>query len=107
MFFYLQSVHFLSMNEIYQILFPALTALTLGYPLGGLIGDTLFKYSKKGRVIASMSGISLSIVFLVFSFQVTNTKGSGFTLLMMLTGFLWLWKDPISSQWCLALLYRN
>jgi len=29
-FFYLQSVHFLSVNETYRILFPALTALTLG-----------------------------------------------------------------------------
>ncbi len=91
---YLQNYHSLTTEEIYTVLFPALTALTLGYPLGGMIGDGLFRKSRRGRVITSVIGIALSMLFLLLSFQIGNVRGTLFILLMMFTGLFMALERP-------------
>jgi MFS transporter, Spinster family, sphingosine-1-phosphate transporter len=91
---FLQNVHGLTVEEIYFILFPALTALTLGYPIGGLIGDHLFKISRRGRVVISLIGVALSILFLLLSFLMTSFRGTPFILMMMFTGLFMALERP-------------
>jgi len=94
MFQHLQDTHGMLTEEIYFILLPALTALTLGYPIGGLIGDGLFTVSRRGRVIMSLLGIALSIVFLLLSFQTINTQGMFFLVMMILNGLFMALERP-------------
>jgi MFS family permease len=91
---YLQESHSLLTDDIYRILFPSLTALTLGYPLGGMLGDGVFKSSRRGRVIVSLSGVALSILFFAESFLLPTVDGTWFVLLMMFTGFSMALEKP-------------
>jgi len=43
---------------------PAVLALAAGYPLGGWLGDKLFKKTKSGRVIVGTIGVILGAIFL-------------------------------------------
>jgi MFS family permease len=91
---YLQTLHGFTTEEIYFILFPALTALTLGYPIGGLIGDRYFKVSRNGRVITSLIGIAFSIIFLLLSFLTASVQGPLFVMLMTFTGLFMAMERP-------------
>ncbi len=54
---------------IFMDLIPALIAITLGYPLGGLFGDMIFRYKRRGRIWISMLGTVIPPLCLYYAFQ--------------------------------------
>ncbi|MBU0927702.1 MAG: MFS transporter [Spirochaetes bacterium] len=48
---------------------PAVLLMAVGYPVGGMIGDRLFKRTPKGRVIVGAAGVALGAVFLLLAIE--------------------------------------
>ncbi len=86
-FNYLNIVRSFPPAESYLNLVPAMIPYTLGLPISGLLGDSLFKRYRKGRIIVSMAGVIFPILFLYLAFNITDAQGYLFILLMMLMGF--------------------
>lgn len=59
---------------------PAVLALAIGYPIGGWLGDKLFKKTKSGRVIIGTIGVIMGAIFLYLTLM---TPPSYFNLLGM------------------------
>ena len=49
---------------------PAVLVLAAGYPIGGMIGDRLFKRTLKGRVLVGAAGVAAGAVLLVLTMSV-------------------------------------
>lgn len=99
LFPYLSEVRAVPEVDIYLSLIPSLIAISLGYPLGGLLGDLLFKTKKTGRIIVSMAGVVLPSLFLFFALQSADAQGQSFILLMMLMGLFlsFSWPNLVAS----------
>ena len=91
---YLREVHNLSQEMIYPILLPPLIALCLGYPLGGLLGDRLFRQRKSGRILVSIVGMALGGIFLAIAFTMPVFNPKMFTYLMALMGLFMSFSSP-------------
>lgn len=75
---YLQDLNGIPLMDVYQILLPALIAYALGFPLGGWVGDTLFKYNKNGRILASMAGAFVPAIALLIALQMPDVTEQPF-----------------------------
>lgn len=94
MFPYLTVLRGLSQIDVYLIMLPALMALTLGYPIGGMLGDLLFIYKRRGRIIISIAGIVLATLCLYLSFSVTDLRGLDFLTLLTFSGLFMALEQP-------------
>ncbi len=59
-----------NINGVMLTMVPAVLMLAAGYPLGGWLGDKLFKKTKSGRAIVSTIGIILGAVFMYLALTV-------------------------------------
>jgi MFS family permease len=66
---YLQSAErgYYTEGAVMLTMVPAVLALAAGYPLGGWLGDKLFKKTKSGRAIVGTIGVILGAVFLTIA----------------------------------------
>ena len=92
---FLQDVQGFPVTDIIQILFPALTALTLGFPIGGLFGDYLTRFSIRGRAMVSLLSVGLSILLLLIVFH-TDSANIGVILLFVFLAFFISFEKPNS-----------
>ena len=63
-FTYLETERGYSANEVLITMIIAVIVLALGYPLGGAIGDSLFKKNPRGRLIISTVGVITGAILL-------------------------------------------
>jgi MFS family permease len=90
-------------NENTQLLImaPAVIILALGFPLGGYLGDRLFKRTPRGRLIVSAVGVLLGAVMLNITMNVPASQVTLFALLLFVTALCM----PSSSANVLATVY--
>jgi MFS family permease len=90
-------------NETTQLLImaPAVIVLALGYPLGGFLGDRLFKRTRRGRLLVAAGGVLAGAILLYFTLNVPNDQVVLFTILLLLTAIT----IPLPSANVLATVY--
>lgn len=90
-------------NDTTQLLImaPAVIVLAAGYPLGGYLGDKLFKRTKRGRLIVAAGGVLLGAIFLYFTMNVPVEQVALFAVLLMATALF----IPVPSANVLATVY--
>lgn len=80
---------------------PVILILAAGYFVGGAVGDFLFKFTKKGRIIISSAGVLLGAVFLVLAITTPIEAKNQFFIFMCLTAIFM----PLSSANVIATVY--
>ncbi len=84
-FVYLEKERFYSEDTILITMVPAVLVLALGYPLGGALGDALFRRTPRGRLIVSTLGVVIGAVLMYFLMQVPLENTTGFMVMLCLT----------------------
>jgi MFS family permease len=85
-FRYLETERDYSANQAMLTMIVAIAALSLGYFLGGYIGDLLFRRSRRGRVIAGGIGVLSGAIFLYLTMTTPIDQSGAFVVLLSLTG---------------------
>lgn len=88
-------------NTQLMIMGPAVLVMALGYPLGGALGDKLFKRTKRGRLIVSATGIIIGMILLTLTMNVPIPQVTLFTILLLGTALFM----PFSSPNILSTIY--
>jgi MFS family permease len=76
------------------IMAPAVLFMALGYPMGGILGDRLFKRTPRGRLIVGATGILLGMVFLFATMNVPVNQVVLFMILLFLTALFMPFPSP-------------
>lgn len=92
-FTYLASERGYNDNEVLMLMAPVILILAAGYFIGGSIGDFLFRYTKKGRIIISSVGVLLGAIFLYLAINTPYDQKDTFFIFMSLTAIFM----PLSS----------
>jgi MFS transporter, Spinster family, sphingosine-1-phosphate transporter len=90
-FTYLERERFYASDSILTTMLPTILILAAGYPLGGALGDFLFKRTPRGRLIVAVTGTFLGAVLLFFALNVPLEQPTLFTVMMMLTALVMPW----------------
>lgn len=93
-FGYLASDRGYDSNTQLFIMAPAVLFMAAGYPLGGILGDKLFKKTKRGRLIASAFGILMGMIFLFLTMSVPNSQVILFAIFLMITAIFMPFASP-------------
>lgn len=64
---------------------PAVLAMAVGYPLGGMLGDWLFKRTPRGRMIVSAFGVITGAVLLFFTINIPIDQPVFFGVMMVIS----------------------
>lgn len=100
-FGYLETERGYDANGIIATMAPVILILSVGYFIGGSLGDYFFKRTKKGRILVSSTGVLFGAVFLYLAMTVPLDQPDRFFLLMCLTAvFL-----PLSAPNVIATVY--
>jgi MFS family permease len=84
-FRYLQTERFYSEGEVTITMAIAVLVLALGYPLGGFLGDALFRRTPRGRVIVSTIGVFMGAVLLWVTMNVPLDSKLLFGIMLSVT----------------------
>ena len=93
-FGYLETERGYDSNTMILTMAPAVIILALGYPLGGFLGDWLFKKTPRGRLIVSEIGAVFGAVFFYFMMNVPNNQPVLFSILLMVTAIFLPFASP-------------
>jgi MFS family permease len=63
----------------------AVIFLAAGYPIGGMLGDWLFKRNPRGRLIVSAVGVIIGALLLWVTMSIPNENFIGFTIMLCIT----------------------
>jgi MFS transporter, Spinster family, sphingosine-1-phosphate transporter len=93
------SPHFQEINQVTSLvvaqrLLPALFALMIGLPVGGLLGDLYARKHDEGRVIIAILGMVLPPVFLLIAFLINDLTNPYAEMLFILMGFFMAFSWP-------------
>lgn len=80
---------------------PVILILAAGYFVGGALGDFLFKFTKKGRILISSAGVVLGAIFLALAITTPLDAPNQFFIFMCLTAIFM----PLSSANVIATVY--
>lgn len=80
---------------------PAIIVLAAGYPLGGFLGDWLFKKTRRGRLIIASIGVILGAIFLYITMNVPLDQPVLFGVMLMITALF----IPFASPNVLSTVY--
>ncbi len=80
---------------------PAIVVLALGYPLGGFLGDWLFKRTRSGRMIIAAVGVIMGAILLYFTMNVPQDQPTLFAVMLTATALF----IPFASPNVLSSLY--
>ena len=84
-FRYLQAERGYGDNDVLVTMVFAVLVLAIGYPLGGALGDWLFKKTPRGRLIVSTIGVILGAILLWFTLNIPLENKINFTIMLCLT----------------------
>jgi MFS family permease len=73
---------------------PAVLILAAGYPIGGMLGDRLFKKTPKGRVLVGATGVALGCVLLWITMGIPAANKLGFGVMLAMTALFMPWASP-------------
>ena len=76
------------------IMVPAILLMAAGYPVGGWLGDKLFKRTKRGRLIVSVIGAVGSLIGLWLFMHTANSQVFLFAALLSITAFVMPFASP-------------
>jgi MFS family permease len=100
-FAYLEKERGYDANGILFTMAPVILILAAGYFVGGAVGDFLFKFTKKGRIIISSAGVVLGAIFLALAVTTPIEAKNQFFVFMCLTAIFM----PLSSANVIATVY--
>jgi len=85
--------------EFYLVLLPIMVGITLGFPVGGLLGDELFRFTKNGRLLISLVGVIAPSFCLYYAFKSQNVLGQGSLVSILMMGFFMTfpWSNMFAS----------
>jgi MFS family permease len=92
-FAYLEKERGYDADSILFTMAPVILILAGGYFLGGAVGDYVYKYSNKGRIIVSCVGVLLGAVFMYLAITTPAESRNQFFIFMCLTALFM----PLSS----------
>jgi MFS family permease len=92
-FAYLEKERGYDADSILFTMAPVILILAGGYFLGGAVGDYVYKYSNKGRIIVSCVGVLLGAVFMYLAMTTPAEARNQFFIFMCLTALFM----PLSS----------
>ena len=81
-------------NSVLFVMGPVILILSLGYYVGGSLGDWLFKKTNKGRIIISSLGVILGAIFLLLALLTPVDKRTTFFIWMSLTALFMPFSSP-------------
>jgi len=81
-------------NSVLFVMGPVILVLSLGYFIGGALGDWLFKRTKKGRIIVSSAGVILGAIFLLLALLTPVQDRTTFFIFMALTAIFMPFSSP-------------
>jgi len=61
-------------ERMFLVMVIVVLVLAAGYPLGGMLGDRLFRRTKRGRLLVSATGILLGTIFLALAITTPNSQ---------------------------------
>lgn len=73
---------------------PAILILAIGYPLGGALGDRLFKKTPKGRVIVGAAGVAIGAILLWITLRIPAENQLLFGILLCATALFIPFASP-------------
>lgn len=85
-FRYLETERGYSSGQAMTTMLVAIAALSVGFFLGGNIGDTLFKRTRRGRAVVGGLGTLAAALFLLLTMNVPAENRLLFTILLGFTG---------------------
>jgi MFS transporter, Spinster family, sphingosine-1-phosphate transporter len=88
-------------NAVLLTMAPVILILASGYFIGGWLGDTLFKRTKKGRILVSTVGVIMGALFLFLAMTTPVENRTQFFIFMCLTAIFM----PLSSPNVIATVY--
>jgi MFS family permease len=100
-FAYLEKERGYDADSILFTMAPVILILAAGYFVGGALGDFLFKFTKKGRIIISSAGVLLGAIFLALAVTTPVEARTQFFVYMCLTAVFM----PLSSANVVATVY--
>lgn len=100
-FGYLEIERHYSADTMLFTMAPAVLVLALGYPVGGVLGDWLFKRTRRGRLIVSATGVFLGAVFMYITINIPTNQPVFFGIMLMVTSLF----IPLSSPNVLSTVY--
>lgn len=80
---------------------PAVIVLALGYPIGGFLGDWLFKKTKRGRMIVANAGVILGAIFMYITMNIPIDQPVQFGVMLVITALF----IPFASPNVLSTVY--
>lgn len=84
-FTYLEKERGYSGTMLFVTMAAAVLVLAAGYPLGGALGDALFKRTPRGRMIVAGIGVLIGAVLLTLTLGVPTTNQNLFLVMLALT----------------------
>jgi MFS family permease len=100
-FTYLEKERGYSGSALFVTMGLAVIVLALGYPLGGALGDALFKRTPRGRAIVATVGILTGAVLLIITLSVPTANQGLFLVLLALTALF----IPFSAPNVVAMVF--
>jgi MFS family permease len=93
-FGYLQKERNYDEGSVLMTMAPVIIILAVGYVVGGMLGDWLYKKTTKGRIIISSIGVLLGAIFLLLAMLTPVEARSTFFVLMCLTALFMPFSSP-------------
>lgn len=93
-FSYLQEERGYSDTTTLMIMAPAVLLMAAGYPVGGWLGDKLFKRHKGGRLISGEIGVVMGMIGLFIAMKTPNEQVLPFAILLSLAAFFMPFASP-------------
>lgn len=93
-FRYLETERNYSQGAILTTMAPAILVLAAGYFVGGLLGDTLFKRTHRGRVIVALVGVLVGAIFLNLTLRVPMVNQGLFMIMLLVTALFIPFASP-------------
>lgn len=90
----LREIAYLETSDIILVLLPIMSGITLGFPIGGLLGDLLFRYKRIGRIFTCLVGVLVPYFLVFFLLRGGGEQGQGFLVSSLLIGFFWAFPWP-------------
>jgi len=93
-FSYIQEGRGYSDTTTLMIMGPAIILMAAGYPMGGWLGDRIFKKFKGGRLVAGEIGIILGMIGLFAAIKTPNEQTIFFAFMMCFAAFFMPFASP-------------
>jgi len=93
-FAYLERERGYTEEALFITMVPAVLVLAAGYPIGGMLGDMLFKRTPRGRIIISNIGVIVGAILMTATISVPAANQILFTILLALTAFFIPFASP-------------